>query len=85
MKYKFKIKSNDKLGYKGIILKDKTQLILTKDGLSIMLPKKKFSKILNKQMNDKERTHVGVTFNNQELKAIILGFKQMENGKQRYN
>lgn len=77
--YEFAVKSNDKLGYKGIVLRDKTQLILTKHGLSIMLPKKKFSKILNKQMQDKNKTHIGITFDNQEIEAIVLGFKLSHN------
>jgi hypothetical protein len=76
-KYTFGIKANRKLGYKGIILQDKTQLILNKDGLNIMLPREKFVKIFNKQIKDKKRTHIGITFNYQELNALLVGFEEL--------
>ena len=75
--YNFGIKENKELGYKGIILKDKTQLVITKTGLSLMFPKKKFLKIFQKQIQDKSRTHIGIMFNKLELKAIIKGLFEL--------
>ena len=76
-KYSFGIKSNKKLGYKGIILQDKTQLILNKDGLNVMLPRDKFEKIFLKQIKDKKRTHIGITFSYLEIKAMLVGFEEL--------
>ncbi len=78
--YEFGIKENKKIGYKGILLKDKTQIIFYKNELSIMLPKDKFSEIFKKQLKNKKgynKTHIGITFSKTELKAIENGFKEL--------
>jgi predicted lactoylglutathione lyase len=76
--YKFGIKKNEEKGYYGIILKDKTKIIFTKEGMSIMLPKsKKFLNLLNKQIKDKKETHVGITFSVLEVQALIKGMEEL--------
>ncbi len=82
-KYKFGIKENKEMGYKGIILQDGTQLIFTKNEnefLSLMFPKEKFLKIFKKQIDDKKATHIGVTFNKIEVQAILKGMSELQNG-----
>ena len=76
MKYKFRIKENKDMGYKGIVLEDKTKLIFTKDGASLMFPKKKFKKMFELQLKDKN-THFGITFDTDEITAIIKGVKKL--------
>jgi len=75
--YEFGIKELKDLGFKAVVLADNTHIVLGKE-VTIMYPKKKFIQIFKKQMSDKKRAYIGVSFSEVELNAIMKGLKMLE-------
>ena len=53
-----------------ILLEDGTVILLHSKHLSILYPKKKFTKLFQKQIDDKGRDNIGVSWNMTEIRAI---------------
>ncbi len=80
MKYSYGIKEDKKLGIFAIVLQDGTHVVISKGkdkGVSFMYPKKKFSKIFRKQMQDRKTHFIGLAFSVIELQAIMKGLDKL--------
>ena len=51
--------------------------------MTIMFPKEKFTKIFQKQIKDKSRAFIGITFNMTELNAISKGLGMLGTKKKK--
>ena len=75
--YKFGIKEVKELGWQAVVLADDTHLVIGKKELTILYPKKKFTPIFKKQMSDRSRYYIGVSFSDTELSAIMQGMDML--------
>ena len=79
--YEFGIKRFKELGVEAVVLADETHLVLEKKQISFMFPKKKFAKIFQKQIDDKNKSFIGITFNMTEINAIMKGVNELANSE----
>ena len=61
-KYNFGVKRNGRFGFNGVRLNDGTWVIVkdrAPNGMTLMFPKRKFTKLFTLQMKDKTRDYIG--------------------------
>lgn len=75
--YHFSVDENKKIGSKSIRLEDGTLVISMDQELIIAYPKKKFTEIFRKQMQDKKAKYLTVSWSETELGAIAKGLKML--------
>lgn len=84
--YKYKVfqpkKAQKEVGVAGVELEDGTQFIIYRSkkhkGLAIRYPKKKFSRLFLKQINDKKAAHISMSYSPTELEAIFQGMMGLD-------